>query len=108
MCLFCLQMDPAGIIIDDETSNGAGCNGCLPKGSEVRVTMDGTDPENPARMTALAAQGHVSLSSESLQIHLANQRRAVCVDEWCRFIFPIGFILFNLAYWNYYQNIDPE
>ena len=92
-------MDPAGIIIDDETSN-AGCNGCLNKGSEVRVTMEGTDPENP--------QAHASLSSESLQIHLANQRRAVCIDEWCRFIFPIGFILFNLCYWNYYQNIDPE
>ena len=80
------------------------------KGSEVRVNMD--EPENPA-MVNLAHMGSLqgvahSLSSQSLQKVYSNQTRAVKIDEWCRFIFPIGFIIFNLCYWNYYQNIDPE
>ena len=77
------------------------------KGSEVRVNMD--EPENPA-MVNLAHMGGVahSLSSQSLQRGFANQRNAVKIDEWCRFIFPIGFTIFNLCYWHYYQNIDPE
>jgi len=104
-------MDPNGIV-PDETSSANGCNGCLNKksGSEVRVNMD--EPENPA-MVNLAHMGSLqgvahSLSSQSLQKVFANQRKAVKIDEWCRFIFPIGFIIFNLCYWNYYQNIDPE
>ena len=70
------------------------------------------EPENPA-MVNLAHMGSLqgvahSLSSQSLQRVFANQRKAVKIDEFCRFIFPIGFIIFNLCYWNYYQNIDPE
>ena len=53
LCLFCLQMDPNGIV-PDETSSANGCNGCLTKGSEVRVNMD--EPENPA-MVNLAHMG---------------------------------------------------
>jgi len=102
-------MDPNGIV-PDETSSANGCNGCLTKGSEVRVNMD--EPENPA-MVNLAHMGSLqgvahSLSSQSLQRVFANQRKAVKIDEFCRFIFPIGFTIFNLCYWNYYQNIDPE
>jgi len=101
-------MDPAAGVVIDGTASDTGCNGCLPKGSEVRVNMG--DPENPGMVLAATTsnQGIThSLSSESLQVHLANQRKAVCVDEYCRFIFPIGFIIFNLCYWNYYQNTDP-
>ena len=84
-------MDPAAGVVIDGTASDTGCNGCLPKGSEVRVNMG--DPENPGMVLAATTsnQGIThSLSSESLQVHLANQRKAVCVDEYCRFIFPIG------------------
>ena len=37
---------------------------------------------------------------------LTNQRRAVRIDEFCRFIFPLGFIFFNIFYWNYYKEVD--
>ena len=59
------------------------------------------------RIAILQGVAH-SLSSQSLQRVFANQRKAVKIDEFCRFIFPIGFTIFNLCYWNYYQNIDPE
>ncbi len=32
-----------------------------------------------------------------------NQRRAVRIDEICRFLFPGGFAIFNALYWTYYR-----
>jgi hypothetical protein len=32
------------------------------------------------------------------------RRRAVRIDEVCRFLFPLLFILFNLVYWFYYRD----
>ena len=29
--------------------------------------------------------------------------RAVFIDECCRFAFPLGFVVFNIFYWFYYQ-----
>ncbi len=36
------------------------------------------------------------------------RRRAVRVDEVCRFLFPLLFILFNAMYWYYYRDEDED
>ena len=48
------------------------------------------------------------MSKEVLQKRFTNQRKAVRIDEFCRFIFPLGFIIFNVCYWNYYQSDFEE
>ena len=34
---------------------------------------------------------------------MQRRRRAVRVDEICRYLFPMLFILFNAWYWYYYR-----
>ena len=67
----------------------------------VSMTLEEDDQE------AAAAADHIQLSSENMHHHrISNQRRAVRIDEFCRFGFPLGFIIFNVCYWNYYQSAD--
>ena len=47
---------------------------------------------------------------ESLMISRRNRMRAVRIDEYCRFVFPVGFAIFNAIYWKYYKEeeyVDP-
>lgn len=48
-----------------------------------------------------------NLVVSSNDIRFKHQRRAVRIDEVCRFVFPLGFIIFNVCYWNYYKSEDP-
>ena len=36
---------------------------------------------------------------------MQRRRRAVRVDEVCRYLFPMLFILFNAWYWYYYREV---
>ena len=74
-----------------------GCRSCFspnPSG-EIRLSI----PQDELQLD----NGRV-MSAESLKSSLARQRKAVRIDEFCRVIFPLGFIIFNVCYWNYYQS----
>ena len=88
--------------IQRRRSQGCGCMSSASSHQDVRVQIPSSVEE-----TAEFTNGRV-MSSESLQTHLANQRKAVRIDEFCRIIFPVGFIIFNLCYWNYYQSDFEE
>jgi len=77
-----------------------GCNGCLPpSASNVEVRLPMGDQE--------AGIFSSNLVVSSNDIRFKHQRRAVRIDEVCRFVFPLGFIIFNVCYWNYYKSEDP-
>lgn len=79
-----------------------GCNGCLPRassGQDVHVPMEHVEDESLTLDNSV-----VNVTSRNQR--LANQRRAVRIDEVCRFVFPLGFILFNIFYWNYYKEVE--
>ena len=46
------------------------------------------------------------VSSHDLRFN-PQRSTAVRIDEVCRFVFPLGFIIFNVCYWNYYKSEDP-
>ena len=84
------------------TDSNAGCNGCLPPSAsnvEVRLPMGEDEPG----MTMM--NSNLYMSSSDMR-HNNQQRTAVRIDEVCRFVFPLGFIIFNVCYWNYYNT--PE
>ena len=77
-----------------------GCNGCLSRavsGQDVHVPIEHIEDES------LTQDLNNAVAGVNKQRCLANQRRAVRIDEVCRFIFPLGFTLFNIFYWNYYK-----
>ena len=79
----------------------SGCNGCLPPSAssiEVRLPIE----DEPVDMTMLNS----NLIMSSNDVRFKQQRRAVRIDEICRFVFPLGFIIFNVCYWNYYKSED--
>ena len=89
-----------------------GCNGCLANrghlGPDVHLPMEAVDEEsvNMDTMTPMTYgvdPEHAFRSRLVSPQRMANQRRAVRIDEFCRFIFPLGFIFFNIFYWNYYK-----
>ena len=81
-----------------------GCNGCLsraPSGQDVHVPIEHIDADE-----SLTLDMNNPVAGVNKQRCLANQRRAVRIDEVCRFIFPLGFTLFNIFYWNYYKEVE--
>ena len=67
--------------------------------AEVRLPMGG-DQE------AGIFSSNLVVSSHDLRFN-PQRSTAVRIDEVCRFVFPLGFIIFNVCYWNYYKSEDP-
>ena len=49
-----------------------------------------------------------SVGRRNAKARLLRRRRAVRVDEVCRYLFPVLFILFNAWYWYYYRDEDSD
>ena len=49
------------------------------------------------------SMGSVAGRRNQAKARLLRRRRAVRVDEVCRYLFPMLFILFNAWYWYYYR-----
>lgn len=55
--------------------------------------------------TGLSHKGLMGLSGAPCRY--PQRRRATRIDEVCRFLFPFGFFIFNLIYWNHYKEEEP-
>ena len=83
-----------------QVNNNHNCNN--PKEGPASPTLERVPSYRVYASRSQSPSGDIDHDDEEEATGCCSQGRALCVDTVSRVAFPMGFVIFNFAYWTYY------